>query len=164
MIHKAIYPGTFDPVTNGHVDLIGRALKVFPEVVVAVASNANKRPFFSLEQRIALIQDAVQPLPGVTVMGFDCLLMELVHAQQAQCIVRGLRAMSDFEYEFQLAGMNRQLAKDIETIFLTPDASTMFISSTLVREIAQLGGDVSRFVPQGVVLAFEQMGHAVKDG
>ena len=148
---KVIYPGTFDPVTNGHIDMITRAAKIFPELIVAVASNSNKRPFFSLEQRIQFVQQAVKMLPGVCVVGFDSLLVNFLHEQGASIILRGLRAVSDFEYEFQLAGMNRKLSKHVETMFLTPSEDCMFISSTLVREIAALGGDVSGFVP-GVVV------------
>ena len=148
---KAIYPGTFDPVTNGHLDIITRASKIFPELVVAVASNAGKCPFFSLAERINFVQDAVKTLPGVSVIGFDNLLVNFVQEQKASVILRGLRAVSDFEYEFQLAGMNRKLSSHIETMFLTPSERFMFISSTLVREIAVLGGDVSEFVPEVVV-------------
>lgn len=156
MKHKAIYPGTFDPVTNGHVDIITRASKIFPELVVAVASNAAKRPFFSLDTRIELIKDALGNLPGVDVIGFDCLLIDFVHQQNAGIILRGLRAVNDFEYEFQLAGMNRKLSSKVETLFLTPSENLLFISSTLVREIAQLGGDVSQFVPPSVEKAFQE--------
>ncbi|CEK11918.1 pantetheine-phosphate adenylyltransferase [Legionella hackeliae] len=156
MKHKAIYPGTFDPVTNGHIDIITRASKIFPELVVAVASNSAKRPYFPLETRIALIEEALGDLPGVSVIGFDCLLIDFVHQQKAGIILRGLRAVNDFEYEFQLAGMNRKLSQDIETLFLTPSEHVLFISSTLVREIAQLGGDVSQFVPSSVERAFSQ--------
>lgn len=152
---KAIYPGTFDPVTNGHLDIITRAAKVFPELVVAVANNNKKRPFFSLTERIEFVQHAVKSLPGVSVVGFDNLLVNFVHEQGASIILRGLRAVSDFEYEFQLAGMNRKLSKNIETMFLTPSEDCMFISSSLVREIAVLGGDVSGFVPQIVVHALQ---------
>lgn len=151
MKQKAIYPGTFDPVTNGHIDIITRASQIFPEVVVAVAQNTAKRPFFSLEERIALVQQSIGHLPGVTVLGFDTLLIHFVQQQQADIILRGLRAISDFEYEFQLAGMNRKLCKTVETMFLTPSDDAMFISSSLVREIASLGGDVSEFVPSVVV-------------
>ena len=152
---KAIYPGTFDPVTNGHLDMITRAAKVFPELIVAVASNSNKRPFFSLAERIEFVQGAVKELPGVSVVGFDHLLVNFVREQGASIILRGLRAVSDFEYEFQLAGMNRKLSKHVETMFLTPSEDCMFISSTLVREIAALGGDVSGFVPDVVVQALQ---------
>lgn len=156
MNRKAIYPGTFDPITNGHVDLIKRATQIFPEVVVAVAGNSKKQPFFTLAERIDLVSQAVGHIPGVSILGFDNLLIHLAKAQGAKVILRGLRAVSDFEYEFQLAGMNRKLAKEIETLFLTPAEDAMFISSTLVREIATLGGDVSQFVPQAVVDAFKK--------
>lgn len=151
MEHKAIYPGTFDPVTNGHVDIITRASALFPKLVVAVASNTAKRPFLPLNTRIELLQKAVGHLPGVSVLGFDNLLIQFAHEQRARVILRGLRAVSDFEYEFQLAGMNRKLSKEVETMFLTPSENSMFISSSLVREIAILGGDISRFVPAAVV-------------
>ncbi|MFT4059016.1 MAG: pantetheine-phosphate adenylyltransferase [Legionella sp.] len=155
MKSKAIYPGTFDPVTNGHVDIIGRAATIFPEVIVAVASNKAKKPFFPLETRIKLVKEAVAHLSGVTVLGFDNLLIEFVQEQKADVILRGLRAVSDFEYEFQLAGMNRKLYKRVETLFLTPSEHVMFISSTLVREIALLDGDISQFVPACVVKEIE---------
>jgi pantetheine-phosphate adenylyltransferase len=155
MNQKAIYPGTFDPVTNGHVDIIFRAAKLFPKLIVAVASNKAKKPFLSLDVRIQLLQEVVGHLPGVTVMGFDNLLIDFVRQQKAGIILRGLRAVSDFEYEFQLAGMNRKLSKDVETLFLTPSENLMFLSSTLVREIAAVDGDVSAFVPQGVVNALQ---------
>jgi pantetheine-phosphate adenylyltransferase len=151
MKQKAIYPGTFDPVTNGHIDIISRAANLFPELVVAVASNKAKRPYLSLETRIQLLEDVVGHFPGVQVVGFDTLLIDFVLEQKAGIILRGLRAVSDFEYEFQLAGMNRKLSKQVETLFLTPSENLMFISSTLVREIAALNGDVSQFVPAGVV-------------
>ena len=158
MKHTAIYPGTFDPVTNGHLDIITRAAKLFPELIVAVACNSAKRPFFPLETRIALLKKAIGDIPGVRVLGFDSLLIHFVHEQKAGIILRGLRAVSDFEYEFQLAGMNRKLSKQIETLFLTPSENAMFISSTLVREIATLGGDVSEFVPPAVVVALKELG------
>jgi pantetheine-phosphate adenylyltransferase len=148
---KAIYPGTFDPVTNGHVDIITRAAKIFPEIIVAVASNKVKHPFLSMETRIQLLEEAVGNLPGVHVLGFDNLLIDFALEQNAGIILRGLRAVSDFEYEFQLAGMNRKLSTQIETLFLTPSENSMFISSTLVREIAFLNGDISQFVPPCVV-------------
>ncbi|MDP3268224.1 MAG: pantetheine-phosphate adenylyltransferase [Legionella sp.] len=151
MKKKAIYPGTFDPVTNGHIDIITRAANIFPELIVAVASNKAKRPFLSLETRIKLLQEVVGHLPGVEVIGFDSLLIDFVLEQKASIILRGLRAVSDFEYEFQLAGMNRKLSKEVETLFLTPSENLMFISSTLVREIATLKGDISQFVPAAVV-------------
>ncbi|MGC1182933.1 pantetheine-phosphate adenylyltransferase [Legionella sp.] len=153
---KAIYPGTFDPVTNGHVDIIVRAIKIFPELIVAVASNKAKHPFFPLETRIRFLEEAVGHLSGVTIIGFDNLLIDLVQEHNAEVILRGLRAVSDFEYEFQLAGMNRKLYKQAETIFLTPSESLMFVSSTLVREIACLNGDISQFVPLCVVKELEK--------
>ena len=148
---KAIYPGTFDPVTNGHIDIICRAANIFPKLIVAVASNKAKRPFFPIETRIQLLNEVVGHKPGVQVVGFDNLLIDFVLEQNAGIILRGLRAVSDFEYEFQLAGMNRKLSKQVETLFLTPSENLMFISSTLVREIAALDGDVSQFVPEAVV-------------
>lgn len=150
---NVIYPGTFDPITNGHLDIIRRAARMFSTVVVGVAENKVKNPFFSVKERIDLIMVAIQDIPNVSVVGFDCLLIEFVKQQNAQVILRGLRAVSDFEYEFQLAGMNRNLAKDIETVFLTPAVDLMYISSSLVREIALLHGDVSKFVPQVVANA-----------
>lgn len=150
MKKKAVYPGTFDPVTNGHVDIITRAANIFPELIVAVATNKIKKPYLDLETRIRLLEDSVGHLPGVKVLGFDVLLIDFVLEQEAEIILRGLRAVSDFEYEFQLAGMNRKLSTEIETLFLTPSENLMFISSTLVREIAALNGDVSQFVPKAV--------------
>lgn len=154
--NKAIYPGTFDPITNGHVDIITRAADLFSELVVAIASNSSKSPYFSLAQRIELVKDALKDLPSVCVIGFDNLLIDFAHQQKANIILRGLRAVNDFEYEFQLAGMNRKLSSNIETLFLTPSEGVMFISSTLVREVAALKGDVTRFVPPAVVAAFKQ--------
>lgn len=156
MNHTAVYPGTFDPVTNGHIDLIERASLLFPTLIVAVAINQPKKPLFSLEQRIACVEQAVSHLPNIRVIGFQQLLVHFMQEQKAKFIVRGLRAVSDFEYEFQLAGMNRQLSKEVETLFLTPSADFMFISSSLVREIAALGGDVSAFVPESVVKMLQQ--------
>jgi pantetheine-phosphate adenylyltransferase len=160
MKKKAIYPGTFDPVTNGHVDIICRAANIFPELVVAVASNKSKKPFLDLETRIRLLEDAVGHLPGVKVIGFDILLIDFVLQKKAGIILRGLRAVSDFEYEFQLAGMNRKLSKQVETLFLTPSENLMFISSTLVREIAALDGDVSQFVPEAVAKELNKIRNA----
>ncbi len=158
MNNPVIYPGTFDPMTNGHVDIITRASCIFPHIIVAVAQSSPKRPFFSLEDRVRFAQEAVGHMAGVVVMNFDQLLIDFAAQQGAKIILRGLRAVADFEYEFQLAGMNRKLVKDIETIFLTPSEDSMFISSTLVREIAALGGDVTDFVPAAVVQAFQQRG------
>ena len=158
MNRKAVYPGTFDPMTNGHLDIIRRASGLFDEIIVAVAPSHAKNPFFNIEERIALLEKALENLTNVTVVGFDCLLIDFVKQQNANIILRGLRAVSDFEYEFQLAGMNRKLSKDVETIFLTPSEEYMFISSTLVREIASLNGDVSQFVPQHVLEALLRTG------
>ena len=160
---KAIYPGTFDPITNGHIDIIKRAAALFPELIVAVASNAVKRPFLPLNIRIELIQEALIDLPDVKILGFDSLLIHFAHEQQARIIIRGLRAVADFEYEFQLAGMNRKLSTQVETLFLTPSEDSMFISSTLVREIALLGGDISKFVPAVVVNAVHQRQKNITD-
>jgi pantetheine-phosphate adenylyltransferase len=149
----ALYPGTFDPITNGHTDLVRRAVRLFDEVVVAVAANPKKQPLFTLAERVELARVAFTGEPKVRVVGFDTLLIEFVRAQKAQVILRGLRAVSDFEFEFQLAGMNRRLAPDIETVFLTPSEQEMFISASLVKEIALLRGDVSTFVHPRVAAA-----------
>lgn len=146
----AIYPGTFDPITNGHLDLVSRASKLYHHVIVAVASSRGKQPLFSLEERVELIQDVTKNFKNVEVIGFDTLLVECARCYQASVIIRGLRAVSDFEYEFQLAGMNRRLAPDIETVFLTPAEQYEFISSSMIREIAHFKGDVSSFVPESV--------------
>ncbi len=146
MTIRAVYPGTFDPITHGHEDLIQRASRLFSEVVVGVAHSQAKRPFFSLEERVGLARDVLAPYANVTVLGFTGLLSEFVLEQQATVIMRGLRAVSDFEYEFQLAGMNRRLAPGVETLFLTPSDKYLFLSATIVREIAVLGGDISAFV------------------
>jgi pantetheine-phosphate adenylyltransferase len=142
----AIYPGTFDPVTRGHEDLVRRAAKLFERVVVGVADSRSKRPFFSLEERVEMARTALAGYEKVEVHGFTCLLMDFLRVHGANVILRGLRAVSDFEYEFQMAGMNRNLYPDVETLFLTPAEQYMFISATMVREIAMLGGDVSKFV------------------
>lgn len=162
MKQKAIYPGTFDPVTNGHIDIISRAAKIFPELIVAVASNKAKSPYLPLKTRIQLLEEEVGSFPGVKVIGFDNLLIDFVLEQGAGIILRGLRAVSDFEYEFQLAGMNRKLSKKVETLFLTPSENSMFISSTLVREIASLNGDISQFVPAGVVNELQKRQNEIK--
>lgn len=143
----AIYPGTFDPITNGHIDIIARAAKLYHRVIVAVAVNNNKAPLFSLDERVALVQAVTTEFSNVNVIGFSTLLVEFAKQQGANVILRGLRAVSDFEYEFQLAGMNRRLSPDLETMFLTPAEQYEFISSTMIREIARLKGDVSSFVP-----------------
>ncbi|MDH4190969.1 MAG: pantetheine-phosphate adenylyltransferase [Betaproteobacteria bacterium] len=143
---RAVYPGTFDPLTRGHEDLVRRASVLFDALVVGVADSRAKNPFFVLEERVALARDVLSDLPNVTVAGFSGLLIDFIRAHSARVILRGLRAVSDFEYEFQLAGMNRNLYPDVETVFLTPSEQHMFISATLVREIASLGGDVSKFV------------------
>jgi pantetheine-phosphate adenylyltransferase len=143
---KVIYPGTFDPFTRGHEDLVRRASKLFDAVVVGIAHSETKRPFFTADERIGMAREVLAPYPNVEVLGFSSLLMEFVEAQGAQAILRGLRAVSDFEYEFQMAGMNRNLYPDVETLFLTPGEKYMFISATIVREIARFGGDVSKFV------------------
>lgn len=147
---RVVYPGTFDPLTRGHEDLVRRAASLFDEVIVGVADSRGKRPLFDLSERLDMACEVLAALPNVRVEGFDCLLMDFVQQQQAQVILRGLRAVSDFEYEFQMAGMNRNLHPHVETIFLTPDEKYMFISATIVREIAQFGGDVSQFVQQTV--------------
>ena len=143
---KAVYPGTFDPLTRGHEDLVRRAAPLFDSLVLAVADSKAKRPFFSLEERIAMAREVLGDMKNVEVVGFSSLLTEFVRKQGARVVLRGLRAVSDFEYEFQLAGMNRNLYPEMETIFLTPSEQHMFISATLVREIAALGGNVSQFV------------------
>ena len=146
MTQRAVYPGTFDPITTGHEDLIQRASRLFDEVVVGVAHSQAKRPFFSLDERVNIAREVLAPYRNVTVQGFSGLLSEFVKEQKAGVILRGLRAVSDFEYEFQLAGMNRRLAPGVETLFLTPSDKYLFLSATIVREIAVLGGDISEFV------------------
>lgn len=143
---KAVYPGTFDPLTRGHEDLVRRAAKLFDQVIVAVAADSGKAPFFSLDDRIQMAQEVLKDCPNIEVMGFAGLLTVFLQQQNARIILRGLRAVSDFEYEFQLAGMNRCLYPDVETVFLTPSEQYMFISATIVREIARLGGDADKFV------------------
>lgn len=144
--NRAMYPGTFDPITRGHEDLVRRASTLFDEVIVAVADSRGKQPFFTTEERVAMARETLAPFPNVRVEGFSGLLMDFLRQQDAKVILRGLRAVSDFEYEFQMAGMNRNLFPDVETLFLTPSEQYMFISATMVREIASLGGDVSPFV------------------
>ncbi len=152
----AIYPGTFDPTTNGHADLVQRALRRFDRVIVAVAASSGKSTCFTLDERVTLARTALEHLEHVEVVGFDGLLVKFAQEQGAGVILRGLRAVSDFEYEFQLASMNRKLAPDVETMFLTPDEGYSFISSSLVREIAALGGDVRLFVHPAVEAALKK--------
>ena len=146
MAIKAVYPGTFDPLTRGHEDLVRRAAALFGNLVVGIADSRLKRPFFAAEERVQMAREVLSAYPGVTVLSFGGLLRDFVLSQKARVIVRGLRAVSDFEYEFQMAGMNRSLIPDVETVFLTPDENYQFISATIVREIAMLGGDASKFV------------------
>jgi pantetheine-phosphate adenylyltransferase len=155
-MRTVVYPGTFDPITNGHIDLVERACRLFDRVIVAVAASNRKNPLFSLDERVALAQQTLNHLPNVTVVGFNILLVEFVRQQNAQAVLRGLRAVSDFEYEFQLANMNRALAPTMESIFLTPAEHLSYISSSIVREIAILGGDVSKFVAVPVEAALKQ--------
>src|ERR687883_902711 len=143
---KAVYPGTFDPLTRGHEDLVRRASTLFDRLILAIADSKAKKPYFTLDDRIAMAKEVLADVKNVEVMGFTGLLIDFVRQQGARVVLRGLRAVSDFEYEFQLAGMNRGLYPDLETIFLTPSEQHMFISATLVREIATLGGDISKFV------------------
>src|SRR6478672_12617819 len=156
-MRTAIYPGSFDPVTNGHLDVIQRATKLFDRIVVAVAKNESKNPLFDLEERRELVAAAVRHLPNVEADSFDCLLVEYVEKRGAQAIIRGLRAVSDFEFEFQLALMNRKLNERIETIFMMPKDTYTFLSSRIVKEIARLGGDVSTFLPKHVEQALKNV-------
>jgi len=146
----AIYPGTFDPVTNGHIDIIARASRLYSKVIVAVAVSSNKVPLFDVNQRVKLLEDVTADFENVCIIGFDNLLVDCAKQYNVNVILRGLRAISDFEYEFQLAGMNRRLSPDLETVFLTPAEQYEFISSSMIKEIARLGGDVSSFVPKVV--------------
>ncbi len=149
----AMYPGTFDPVTNGHLDLVRRAAKLFDRVVVAVAASPNKTPMFTLDERISMARTALADVANITVDGYAGLTVDYVRQHGLRVIIRGLRAVSDFEYEFQLATMNRHLRSEVETIFLTPAEEYTFVSSTFVREIGVLGGNISPFVPPGVAAA-----------
>jgi pantetheine-phosphate adenylyltransferase len=150
MNNTAVYPGTFDPITLGHEDLVRRAARLFDTLIVAVADSEAKRPFFTRDERVEMARETLKGLKNVEVQGFSGLLMQFVREHKARVVVRGLRAVSDFEYEFQLAGMNRGLYPDVETLFLTPGEQYMFVSATIVREISVLGGDVSKFVPPHV--------------
>ena len=145
-MHIAVYPGTFDPLTRGHEDLVRRGAKIFDKLVVGVADSPNKKPFFTMDERVQIAREVLSHYPNVEVKGFKGLLKDFVRSNNANVIIRGLRAVSDFEYEFQMAGMNRYLLPDVETMFLTPSDQYQFISGTIVREIASLGGDVSKFV------------------
>ena len=148
-----VYPGTFDPITNGHIDLVERASKLFGKVVIGIASNRQKSPLFTIEERIQLAKECLKHIPNVEIYGFNCLLVDFVEQCNSDAIMRGLRAVSDFEYEFQMANMNRALSPEIESIFLTPSEKFSYISSSLVREISSLKGDVSQFVPANVAEA-----------
>ena len=154
-MNRVLYPGTFDPISMGHADLVEGPSRLFDQVIIAVAANPKKNPLFPLEQRVELAREVTRHLPNVEVMGFSTLLAHFVKEQQANVLLRGLRAVSDFEYEFQLANMNRQLAPDVESLFLTPSEKYSYISSTLVREIASLEGDVSKFVHPVVMQALK---------
>ncbi len=154
-INSVIYPGTFDPITNGHVDLTERAARLFDRVVVAIAHSKKKTPLFSLEERVSLCEKALTHLDNVEVVGFSNLLTDFAKSQNARCVLRGLRAVADFEYEFQLANMNRAIYPEFESVFLTPSEHLAYISSSLVREIAALQGDISPFVPAHVAAALK---------
>ncbi|WP_028302994.1 pantetheine-phosphate adenylyltransferase [Oceanospirillum maris] len=151
-----VYPGTFDPITNGHTDLVERASRIFDRVIVAIAASPRKKPLLPLEQRVALAESILAQHSNVEICGFDCLLTDFLEQKQARVIIRGLRAVSDFEYELQLANLNRAMAPDVESIFLTPEERNSYISSTLVREIAYLDGDVSKFVHPVVSQALKE--------
>ena len=153
---KAVYPGTFDPLTRGHEDLVRRASRLFDTIVLAIAESRAKRTYFSIDERIDIAREVLTDVKNVQVVGFDGLLIDFVRKHNARVVLRGLRAVSDFEYEFQLAGMNRDLYPEMETMFLTPSEQNMFVSATLVREIATLGGDVSKFVHPSVVARFKK--------
>ena len=155
-MRTAIYPGSFDPLTNGHLDVVQRAAKLFDRVIVAVAKNESKHPLFTLNERVLQVKGAVVDLPNVEADAFDGLLVEYVASKKARAIVRGLRAVSDFEFEFQLALMNRKLDENIETIFMMPKDTYTFLSSRIVKEIARLGGDISQFVPPNVQAALNK--------
>ena len=155
----AVYPGTFDPITNGHIDLVMRASRLFEHVIVAVAINPSKKPAFRLDERVNLAMQTLLHLPNVEVCSFKGLLVDVAREKKAQVIIRGLRAVSDFEHEFQLAGMNRHMEPNVETMFLTPAEQFSYISSSLVREVASLGGDVSAFVPPCVAVALNNKTH-----
>lgn len=155
---KAIYPGSFDPVTNGHLDLIARAAKIFDHLVVAILRNSSKNPLFSVEERVAMLSEGIAEFSNVSVSTFDGLLVDYAREQRAHAVVRGIRAISDYEYEFQMALMNRRLSPDVETIFLMPDAKYSFVSSRLVKEVFRLGGSVDGLVPRFVIERMKDKG------
>ena len=155
-MRRALYPGTFDPVTNGHLDLVKRALRLFDGVVVAVGTERNKSPMFSIDERVGFLREAVRNLGNVEVIHFDGLLVDTVNETGTVAIIRGLRQVSDFEYEFQMALMNRRLARDIETVFLMPSLSYIYLDSTIMKEVALLGGDVDGLAPEAVVRALSE--------
>ena len=159
----AVYPGTFDPITLGHEDVVRRAAQLFDRVIVAVAAGYHKKTMFTLEERVQMARDVVKPYPHVTVESFGGLMRDFVVARGAKAMVRGLRAVTDFDYEFQLAGMNRSLMPDVETVFLTPSDKYQFISSTFVREIAVLGGEVDKFVEPSVLRRLQDRVRALKE-
>jgi len=156
MKNIAVYPGTFDPITFGHIDLVDRAARIFDRVIVAIAISTNKRPCFLIEERVQLAQAVLAHHQNVEVYGFESLLLHFMKEHDANIILRGLRAVSDFDYEFQLAGMNRQMNPQVESLFLTPAENFTYISSSFVREIAQMNGDVSKFVPEQVARALTE--------
>lgn len=155
-IKKMVYPGTFDPITNGHIDIIDRACNLFDHVIVAVAESSTKKPLFQLEERVELAKTTLKEFKQVEVCGFNGLLAHFVKAQKAAGVIRGLRAVSDFEYEFQLANMNRAMMPEMESLFLTPAQHLSYLSSSMVREIASMGGDVHQFVPEAVESALKK--------
>jgi pantetheine-phosphate adenylyltransferase len=150
-IVKAIYPGSFDPLTNGHLDLIARAAKIFDHLVVAILRNSSKSPLFTVEERVAMLSEGIAALENVSISTFDGLLVDFAREQRAHAVVRGIRAISDYEYEFQMALMNRRLSPEVETIFLMPDAKYSFVSSRLVKEVFELGGSIDGLVPKFVI-------------
>jgi pantetheine-phosphate adenylyltransferase len=156
MCQTALYPGTFDPVTNGHIDIINRAHQIFHDVIIAVAHNPHKKPIFSVAERVAMLRKATQDMDGVTVTNFDGLVVDFAHKMKAKVLVRGVRMLSDFEYEFQMALTNRKLCSDIETIFLMPHESYSYLSAKLIKEAAALGADLSNFVPDFVGEALQK--------
>ncbi|MBM6607783.1 pantetheine-phosphate adenylyltransferase [Enterobacteriaceae bacterium RIT814] len=150
MLKRAIYPGTFDPITNGHIDIVTRAASMFDQVVLAIAASPSKKPLFDLDERVALAESATAHLPNVDVVGFSDLMANFARTQQANILIRGLRAVADFEYEMQLAHMNRHLMPELESVFLMPSKEWSFISSSLVKEVARHAGDVTHFLPENV--------------